>query len=102
MTKEQKEKADFIASKLSETALITQALEELGELSQVLAKRLRILRGENWTPCNDAENFTHLTEETADVILCLNVLNSKIEIMRPKFEEITNFKLDRWKKRLEL
>lgn len=100
MTKPQKEKAQQIADRLSEESLLAQCVEELAELSQVMAKRLRIMRGENYTPCSDAENYERLVEETADVILCLNVLNKKIDILRPKFEKIIEFKLNRWEKRL--
>lgn len=96
MTQKQKEKAQTIADHLSEEALLLQTVEELNELSQVLAKRARILRGENYTPCSDVENFEHLTEEAADVVLCLNVLNCKINIMREKYNDITEFKLNRW------
>lgn len=102
MDKEQKAQAQQIANKLSEEALLTQLMEECGELVQVLAKRVRILRGENYTPISDAENFESLTEEAADVVLCLGVLNSKLGFNKQKFDEITNKKLKRWVTRLKL
>jgi len=66
---------------LSEEALLEQLIEESGELVQACAKRLRILRGENFTPVTLEDNANSLLEECNDIYLCLNVLSGKIHVL---------------------
>lgn len=94
--------AKEIADVLSEEALLEQLTEECGELIQQCSKRLRILRGENYTPVSKDVNFDNLTEEMADVIVSMTVLSAKVELDSDHFLKIKNSKLDRWINRLQL
>lgn len=89
-----------IAIQLSEEALLEQVIEESGELIQACAKRLRILRNENFTPISKESNFENLIEEMAAVTLCTNVLYKKYFDDVSEGCKIISSKLERWKKRL--
>lgn len=62
---------------LSEECLLEQLIEECGELVQAAAKRLRILRGQSPTPVTLEDNMEDLTEEIADVSLCIDAYKGK-------------------------
>lgn len=91
-----------IIEKIGEPAILEQLAEECSELAQVALKKARILRGENPTPCNIDDVNCKLSEEIADVFVCLDVLGympvhnevSTIDIIRKN-------KLDRWQERLK-
>lgn len=90
----------ILANFLSEEALLEQLLEECGELVQAASKRLRILRGENWTPCSADANFENVREELADVGLCMDVYREKAGIDHPDFFRMKEAKCSRWIRRL--
>ena len=91
---------NILANFLSEEALLEQLLEECGELTQAAAKRLRILRGENWTPCSADANFDNVREELADVGLCMDVYRAKAGIEATEFFGMKESKCARWMHRL--
>lgn len=82
---------------LSEEALLEQLVEESGELVQACAKRLRILRGENFTPVTLEDNTNSLSEECNDVYLCIDILSEKIHVLN--MEKYTS-KKQRWIERI--
>ena len=84
---------------MSEEALLEQLIEESGELIQVAAKRLRILRGESPTPVTLEKNMTALIEEMADVECCTSVYETKMHI-RNSITHSYFDKMDRWNMRL--
>lgn len=88
-----------IVNNTSEAAMLEQTIEEAGELIQAAAKRLRILRGESPTPILPEDNLHSLTEEVADVELCLELL--PVYAMTESIDVFKNAKIDRWVKRLE-
>jgi len=55
-------------------AMLEQLAEECSELAQASLKYARFLRGENPTPKTEQECLAALTEEIADVELCINIL----------------------------
>ena len=89
-----------IAARLSEEAILEQLAEECGELVQQCAKRLRILRGENYTPVGLIENYEHLTEELVDVRVVMEVFGQKTGIDKTRVHKLAAGKLARWKMRL--
>lgn len=88
-----------LISEMSEEALLEQLLEECGELVQVLAKRLRIIRGESPTPVTDKANLKGIIEECADVCLCIDTVIDKLNCKEAVLE-IKNYKTLRWIERL--
>lgn len=84
---------------LSEESLVEQVIEEAGEMIQVLSKRLRISRGENFTPVPKDVNFRNLVEEFNDLSLCMEVLNIKYHGKLRNRKSIGT-KLKRWQARL--
>ena len=70
-----------LPSDLSEEALLEQLIEGCGELTKACAKRLRIIRGENFTPVTPEENERNLEEECNDVYLCIDVLSEKKHLL---------------------
>ena len=98
------EKLIKIFEKIGVAAVIEQALEECGEFSKAAAKHLRIMRGVNYTPVKLTENSCNLMEETADIMLCLELLQVAFSPNRGKTRELIEgikaAKLDRWLDRL--
>ncbi len=92
---------DQIAERLSEEALLEQLIEECGELIQASAKRLRIIRGENFTPLGKEANFENVIEELADVTVCMNAYSWKADIDADHFGKLRESKKGRWLSRLE-
>lgn len=91
---------NILANFLSEEALLEQLLEECGELVQAASKRLRILRGENWTPCSADANSDNVREELSDVGLCIDVYRVKAGIDPTEFYSMKESKCARWIHRL--
>lgn len=65
-------------------------IEELGELQHEITKSLRGMR-----------NITHLIEEFADVLICLEQLKIKYNISDDELQEWIDYKYNRNCKRLE-
>jgi len=82
-------------------AMLEQLAEECSELAQASLKYARLLRGENPTPKTEAECLESLTEEIADVYLCMNLIMFAGVAGAETVEHITAEKFARWKERLE-
>ena len=82
-------------------AVLEQLAEECAELAQASLKYARLLRGDNPTPKTKEQCIDDLTEEIADVLLCINILYYSEIIDEYHIVDIMNSKLARWKERLE-
>lgn len=80
-------------------AMLEQLAEECSELSQAALKLARKYRGENPTPCSEMGCIDRLTEELADVEVCMNQLHGLID--HERVTAIKSQKITRWKIRLE-
>lgn len=83
---------------IGDAALLEQLAEECSELAQAALKMARKRRGTNPTPMTMEECKQRLTEEAADVLLCIKELHSIIDCDRAN--EIMDIKRDRWEKRI--
>ena len=81
-------------------AILEQLAEECSELAQASLKYARFLRGENPTPKTEAECLEALTEEIADVELCIRFMIS-YTIDPDAVNDLTEEKLARWHKRIQ-
>ena len=79
-----------------DTRLI-QLAEEAAELSHAAIKYVRVLRGE--TPVTKDEALENLTEELADVSVCMTAVNDLVPLS-DVVETITD-KVRRWEDRLD-
>lgn len=84
---------------LSEPARLEQLAEECAELGHAASKLARILRGENPTPEPEADARKHLTEEIADVMVCVDAV-ADTRMLRDIGEKCTE-KKDRWETRMK-
>lgn len=84
---------------IGEPAMLEMLAEECAELSQAALKLARKKRGENPTPRSEMECLAAVTEEAADVLVCLDQLGGAIDMER--VNAIKAQKLVRWKKRME-
>ena len=82
-------------------AVLEQLAEECSELAQASLKYARLLRGENPTPKTEAECLESLTEEMADVYLCMNLIMFAGVAGAETVEHITSEKFARWHKRIQ-
>jgi len=82
-------------------AVLEQLAEECSELAQASLKYARLLRGENPTPKTEQECLESLTEEIADVDLCISELMMEGLVDSNKVIDIIDQKENRWKERLE-
>jgi len=82
-------------------AMLEQLAEECSELAQASLKYARLLRGENPTPKTEQECLESLTEEIADVDLCISELMMEGLVDSNKVIDIIDQKGNRWKERLE-
>lgn len=77
-----------------DTRLI-QLAEEAAELSQAALKYVRVLRGE--TPVAKEDALLNLTEEVADVSVCMTAVNDLVPLS--EVAEIIVDKVQRWEDR---
>lgn len=89
---------DYIRGKLPESELLAQLAEEAAELAQAALKMRRVLDGKNPTPVRMSEAWANLQEETADVLLCLQMVG--ISTNARDYYEAIHAKLIRWSDRL--
>lgn len=83
-------KLEKIRKSITVPAQLEQMAEECCELAQVLLKKARKIRNENFTPKDFDEINKDLLEEFSDVILCSKVINLNAS------DTIMKEKLDRW------
>lgn len=90
-----------IKEKIGMCALLEQTAEECTELAQACLKLSRKYRGENPTPATIYDLQNKVTEEFADVRVCmLEMLLGKI-VIDEEIDVIVGTKTDRWEKRIE-
>ena len=82
-------------------AVLEQLAEECSELAQASLKYARLLRGENPTPKTEQECLEALTEEIADVDLCISELMMVGLVDSNKVIDIIDQKGNRWHKRIQ-
>ena len=91
-----------IVEEIGVPALFDQTAEECVELAHVCIKLARKLRQENPTPIDIPDIMSKLDEETADVMLCLNILRHEGYLADVEYmEKIVHRKELRWVERLE-
>ena len=88
-----------IIERIGTAAALEQLAEEAAELAQSALKMARIARGENPTPVSEERAFLSLTEEIADVRLCVCVLQDIYGAFDTSKTE--GEKLKRWHQRLD-
>lgn len=86
--------------KIGQPAMLEQLAEECCELGQAALKMARLMRGDNPTPKTEMQCLDALTEEIADVELCINELRGVVDFIR--VEAIKEQKKVRWEKRLKM
>ncbi len=89
-----------IMEKIGLPAMLEQLGEEGSEVVQASLKYARLLRGDNPTPKTRDQCIYDLTEEIADVLLCINILYYNEIIDEHHIVNIMNSKLARWKQRI--
>lgn len=80
MRQEIKDNINQIRTLITVPALYEQMAEECTELAQVLLKKARKIRGENFTPLTMEEIDANLVEEFTDLALCAEVLHIRINL----------------------
>ncbi len=85
----------MMLEKIGEPAMLEQLAEECMELGKAALKKARVIRGENPTPVTAEKADENLTEETTDVLICIDELCLKND------PEITREKRERFQKRWE-
>ena len=81
-------------------AVLEQLAEECSELAQASLKYARLLRGENPTPKTEQECLEALTEEIADVELCISILMIAGHVNSDTVMDTIDVKDKRWHERL--
>lgn len=89
---------NYIRDQLPDEELLAQLAEEATELAHAALKMRRAMDGKNPTPVPVAEAWEKLQEEVADVLLCLQVLET--DYNEPEYGAAMAAKLDRWAGRL--
>lgn len=89
-----------ILHEIGTPAMLEQLAEEAAELSHAAMKLARLYRGENPTPKTEKQCIEDLTEEVADVELCISELLPGQILDLYKIDCIKDKKLSRWYRRL--
>ena len=82
-------------------AMLEQTAEECVELSHACLKLARYLRGENKVYKTKEEIYSNLSEEIADVYICIDELLEAGVISQESIDSNIMSKLERMRKRLE-
>ena len=81
-------------------AVLEQLGEEGGEMVQAALKYARRKRGEKPTPKSEMECLDNLTEEIADVELCINILILSGVVDEDRVAAVMKNKETRWRERI--
>lgn len=81
-------------------AVLEMLGEEGAEMTHASLKWARQLRGENPTPKTEQECLEALTEEVADVTLCIRLIIENYVIDPDRVNDIVEEKMQRWRERL--
>lgn len=90
-----------IKEEIGTCALLEQTAEECAELAQAALKLARKMRGDNPTPATIYELHNKVTEEIADVRVCMDELLKGNVVSYTEVTAIAETKLSRWQKRIE-
>lgn len=101
MSKMNEQDLNDILSALTPEELLAQLAEECGELSQAALKLVRARTGRNPTPRTVEECMANLTEEIADVILCISLVSDACDVDLGAAYVVQCNKADRWAGRLK-
>ena len=82
-------------------AMLEQTAEECIELAHACLKLARYLRGENKVYKTKEEIYSNLSEEIADVYICIDELLEASIISQESIDSNIMTKLERMRKRLE-
>lgn len=82
-------------------AMLEQTAEECVELAHACMKLARYLRGENKVYKTKEEIYSNLSEEIADVYICIDELLEAGVISQESIDSNIMTKLERMRKRLE-
>ena len=82
-------------------AMLEQTAEECVELAHACVKLARYLRGENKVHKTKEEIYSHLSEEIADVYICIDERLEAEFIFHESIDSNIMTKLERMRKRLE-
>ena len=82
-------------------AMLEQTAEECVELAHACMKLARYLRGENKVYKTKEEIYSNLSEEIADVYICIDELLEAGVIRHEPIDSYTMSKFERMRKRLE-
>lgn len=93
----EKLKTPYIIDIIGNAACLEQLAEECAKLAQAALKMARLIRKENPTPVTYNKAIASLTEEIADVRLCIKAIERNTPI---KTKEIEDMKLNRWYNRI--
>lgn len=89
-----------VVNEIGLPAILEQCAEECNELAQACLKMARKLRGDNPTPKKLDEIVANLTEEIADVEVCIDeILYAKI-VSDGSIDGIKQSKKERWRQRV--
>lgn len=89
-----------IAEHIGVEALLEQTAEECTEMAHACLKMARKLRDENPTPVSIESCLEKLTEETADVMLCINTLIESGVLSDDEIDSVIERKQVRWEDRI--
>lgn len=94
------EQLRFIRGQITEEDALCAIAEEAAELAQAALKLRRAMTGTNPTPVAPKTAKDNVLEEIADVQVVCDLLLESVTDMRT-VDEMYEYKLDRWVKRLE-
>lgn len=86
---------------IGQAALLEQCAEECTELAHACLKLSRKIRNENPTPKSMVDILDNLTEEAADVTLCIDELAKSKLVSYEHMAFVRRDKYDRWCERLK-
>ena len=89
-----------VTNHISKPALLELCAEECTELAHACLKMARKMRGENPTPAHLVDIRKDLTEEAADVDLCINALIKSRLISYTDLSVVQIEKEKRWEERI--
>ena len=90
-----------ISEHIGVEALLEQTAEECTEMAHACLKMARKLRDENPTPMSAESCLEKLTEETADVMLCINTLFELDVLNDDDVDKVITRKQVRWEDRIK-
>lgn len=90
----------MLAEVIGTPAMLEQTAEECVELANVCLKYAKYLRGENSISNLSLNLLEELTEEAADVLICLTELNNQKLIDDVELESTSKYRYDRMQQRI--